>query len=170
MHACGHDAHTSILMGVAQAFVGMRDTLPGSVMLVFQPAEEGAPAGERGGARLMLEEGLFDGFVPDAVFGLHVFANIPAGAIAVRGGPLMAASDSFAITVNGMQTHGSRPRGGIDPIVAAADIIGTAQTIVSRRTNLSKLPAVVTFGQVKGGIRNNIIPDSVEMIGTIRTF
>lgn len=170
MHACGHDAHTAILMGVAEALVGMRDRLPGSVLLVFQPAEEGAPDGEDGGASLMLEEGLFDGVAPEAMFGLHVFSTLPAGTIGVRSGPLMAASDKFTITVNGVQTHGSRPWGGVDPIVAAADIVGTAQTVVSRRTDISRLPAVVTFGAIKGGIRYNIIPDSVELVGTIRSF
>lgn len=170
MHACGHDAHTGILLGVAQALVDMRTTLPGEVMLVFQPAEEGPPVGEEGGASLMLAQGLFDGFKPEAVFGLHVFSTVPAGQIAVRSGPLMAASDRFSIKVVGRQTHGSRPWGGVDPIVAAADLVGTAQTIVSRRTDLAKLPAVVTFGAIKGGIRYNIIPDDVEMVGTIRTF
>jgi len=170
MHACGHDAHTATLLGVADALVAMRDTLPGEVMLIFQPAEEGAPPPEQGGADLMLKEGLFKDFKPEAVFGLHVFSSVQAGQIAVRGGPLMAASDRFAITVNGRQTHGSAPWNGIDPIVAAADLVGTAQTIVSRRANLSKQPAVLTFGAIKGGIRYNIIPDSVEMLGTIRTF
>ena len=170
MHACGHDAHTGILLGVAQALVDMRATLPGEVMLVFQPAEEGPPVGEEGGASLMLAQGLFDGVKPEAGFGLHVVSTVPAGQIAVRSGPLMAASDRFSIKVVGRQTHGSRPWGGVDPIVAAADLVGTAQTIVSRRTDLAKLPAVVTFGAIKGGIRYNIIPDDVEMVGTIRTF
>ncbi|KRG40883.1 N-acyl-L-amino acid amidohydrolase [Stenotrophomonas pictorum JCM 9942] len=170
MHACGHDAHTATLLGVADALVAMRDTLPGEVMLIFQPAEEGAPPPEQGGADLMLKEGLFKDFKPEAVFGLHVFSSVQAGQIAVRGGPLMAASDRFGITVNGRQTHGSAPWNGIDPIVAASDLIGTAQTIVSRRANLSRQPAVLTFGAIKGGIRYNIIPDSVEMVGTIRTF
>ncbi|HET6435336.1 MAG TPA: amidohydrolase [Xanthomonadaceae bacterium] len=170
MHACGHDAHTAILLGVADALVAMREQLPGSVMLVFQPSEEGAPAGEEGGASLMLEEGLFKDFKPDAMFGLHVFSTLPAGTIGVRRGPLMAASDKFTISVRGRQTHGSAPWGGIDPIVAAADIVGTAQTIVSRRTNIAALPAVVTFGSIHGGIRYNIIPDEVTLVGTIRTF
>ena len=170
MHACGHDAHTATLLGVADALVALRDTLPGEVMLIFQPAEEGAPPPEQGGADLMLKQGLFKDFKPEAVFGLHVFSSVQVGQIAVRGGPLMAASDRFAITVHGRQTHGSAPWNGIDPIVAAADLVGTAQTIVSRRANLSRQPAVLTFGAIKGGIRYNIIPDSVEMLGTIRTF
>ena len=165
MHACGHDAHTGILMGVAEALVAMQKDLPGQVMLIFQPAEEG-----EGGAGSMLKDGLFKDFKPEAIFGLHVFATVQAGQIAVRGGPLMAASDRFNIKVTGRQTHGSAPWGGIDPIVATADLIGTAQTIVSRRTNIAKLPAVVTFGSIKGGIRYNIIPDDVEVVGTIRTF
>ena len=170
MHACGHDAHTATLLGVADALMKMRANLPGEVMLIFQPAEEGSPPPEEGGAALMLKEGLFAEFKPEAVFGLHVFSSVPAGQIAVRGGPLMAASDRFGIKVIGRQTHGSAPWNGVDPIVATADLVGTAQTIVSRRTNLSKQPAVVTFGAIKGGIRYNIIPDEVEMVGTIRTF
>ena len=170
MHACGHDAHTSILLGVAEALVAMRAQLPGEVMLVFQPSEEGAPGNEEGGASLMLKEGLFRDFKPDAMFGLHVFSSVQAGKIAVRGGPLMAASDRFSIKVIGRQTHGSAPWNGIDPIVASADLIGAAQTVVSRRANISRQPAVVSFGAIKGGIRYNIIPDDVEMVGTIRTF
>lgn len=170
MHACGHDAHTSILLGVAESLVAQRKDLPGEVLLIFQPAEEGPPAGEEGGASLMLKEGLFRDFKPDAVFGLHVFSTIPVGQIGVRQGPLMAASDRFSIRMVGRQTHGSRPWGGVDPIVAMADLIGSAQTIVSRRTDISRLPAVVTFGAIKGGIRYNIIPDDVEVLGTIRSF
>jgi amidohydrolase len=170
MHACGHDAHTGILLGVADALVAMKDELPGQVMLVFQPSEEGAPGNEEGGASLMLKDGLFKDFKPEAMFGLHVFSTLQAGQIGVRQGPLMAASDRFSIKIKGRQTHGSRPWGGIDPIVAAADVIGSSQTIVSRRTDIAKLPAVVTFGAIKSGIRYNIIPDEVEMVGTIRTF
>jgi amidohydrolase len=170
MHACGHDAHTAILMGVAEALVAMKDTLPGEVLFVFQPAEEGPPDGEDGGAEEMLKQGLFRDFRPEAIFGLHVFSTLNAGQVGWRSGPTMAASDRFNIVIQGRQTHGSRPWGGIDPIVAAADVIGTAQTIVSRRQNISKLPVVVSFGAIKGGVRFNIIPDSVELIGTIRTF
>ena len=170
MHACGHDAHTAILLGIADALVAMRDTLPGSVMLVFQPSEEGAPPGEEGGASLMLKEGLFRDFKPDAMFGLHVFSTLPAGVLGVRGGPAMAGSDKFTMTIRGRQTHGSAPWAGIDPVVAAAQVIDDAQAIVSRRTNIARLPAVVTFGTIHGGIRYNIIPDTVELSGTIRSF
>jgi amidohydrolase len=170
MHACGHDAHTAILLGIADALVAMRERLPGEVMLVFQPAEEGVPPGETGGAPQMLAEGLFKTFKPEAMFGLHVFSTLQAGQLGVRSGPLMAASDRFTITVKGRQTHGSRPWGGIDPVAAAADIVGSAQTIVSRRTDIARLPAVVTFGTIHGGIRFNIIPEEVVLSGTIRTF
>lgn len=170
MHACGHDSHTAILMGVAQAMAQNKAEISGEVLFVFQPAEEGPPAGEKGGATLMLEQGLFNQFKPEAIFGLHVWSAMNAGQVGYRSGPAMAASDSFRIVVKGRQTHGSRPWGGIDPIVAAANIVSTAQTIVSRRMNISEQPVVVTFGAIKGGIRFNIIPDEVELIGTIRTF
>ena len=170
MHACGHDTHTSMLMGVAEAFAAVRTELPGTVVFVFQPAEEGAPAGEEGGASLMIKEGLLDKHRPEAVFGLHVFSGIPSGRIGYRGGPLMAASDSYRIVVKGRQTHGARPWGGIDPIVISSQIVGALQTVVSRQVDITANPAVVTVGAIKGGIRNNIVPDDVEMIGTIRTF
>ncbi|AWV06000.1 amidohydrolase [Marilutibacter maris] len=170
MHACGHDAHTSVLMGVVEALVAMKEELPGEVMFIFQPAEEGPPDGEEGGAEEMLAQGIFKDFKPEAVFGLHVFSTLNAGQIGVHAGPTMAASDRFNIVVKGRQTHGSRPWGGIDPIVAAADVIGTAQTVVSRRQDISKQPVVLSFGAIEGGIRYNIIPDQVEMVGTIRTF
>ena len=170
MHACGHDAHTAILMGVADALVAMKSELPGQVMLIFQPAEEGAPPPEEGGAPLMLKEGLFKDFKPDAVFGLHVFSTLPAGMIGYRKGPLMAASDFFSVEVTGRQTHGSRPWGGIDPIVASAAVIDNLQSVISRRTDIAALPAVLTIGSIHGGIRNNIIPDDVKMLGTLRTF
>jgi amidohydrolase len=170
MHACGHDAHTGILMGVAEALASMKAELPGEILFIFQPAEEGPPDGEPGGADEMLRQGIFERFKPEAVFGLHVFSTLNAGTVGWRSGPTMAASDRFNIVVKGRQTHGSRPWGGVDPIVAAADIIGTSQTIVSRRQNISKQPVVVSFGAIKGGIRYNIIPESVELVGTIRTF
>ncbi len=170
MHACGHDAHTSTLMGVAEALAAMKTELPGEILFVFQPAEEGPPDGEEGGAEEMLKQGIFREFKPEAVFGLHVFSTLNAGQVGYRAGPAMAASDRFNIVIKGRQTHGARPWGGVDPIVAAADVIGSAQTIVSRRQNISKQPVVVTFGAIKGGVRYNIIPDQVEMIGTIRTF
>ena len=170
MHACGHDAHVGILMGVAEALASIRAELPGEILFVFQPAEEGPPDGEEGGAEEMLAQGIFKGFKPQAVFGLHVFSTLNAGQLGWRSGPAMAASDRFNIVVQGRQTHGSRPWGGVDPIVASADLIGTAQTIVSRRQDISRLPVVLSFGAIKGGIRYNIIPDAVELVGTIRTF
>jgi len=170
MHACGHDAHTAILMGLAEALVSVKNELPGTVVFFFQPAEEGAPAGEEGGASLMIKEGVLEKYRPEAVFGLHVFSNMPTGMIGYRGGPLMAGSDSYRIVVKGRQTHGARPWGGVDPVVVSAQIVGGLQTVVSRMTDITANPAVVTVGAIKGGIRNNIVPDDVEMIGTIRTF
>jgi len=170
MHACGHDSHTAILMGVAEAMAKNKAQLAGEVLFIFQPAEEGPPEGETGGATAMLAEGIFKQFKPEVIYGMHVWSALNANQIGYRSGPAMAASDIFRIVVKGRQTHGSRPWGGIDPIVAAADIISTAQSIVSRRMNISELPVVLTFGVIKGGIRNNIIPDQVELMGTIRTF
>lgn len=170
MHACGHDGHVAILLGVAEALVKMKDQLSGQVLFVFQPAEEGPPEGERGGAQLMMEQGLFDIAKPDAMIGLHLMASLNTGVIGYRPGALMAGSDYFSIVVTGSQTHGSRPWGGVDPIVVSGQIIGGLQTIVSRQIDITQLPAVITVGAIKGGIRFNIIPDSVEMIGTIRSF
>jgi amidohydrolase len=170
MHACGHDGHTAMLLGVAEALTKLRAELPGTVMFIFQPAEEGAPEGEEGGAPLMLKEGVFKELQPEAIFGMHLWAPLNAGQVGYRSGSLMAAADSFRLVVNGRQTHGSRPWGGVDPIVAAAQIVTDMQTVVSRQTDISRWPVVVSFGAVKGGIRMNIIPDSVEMLGTIRTF
>ena len=169
MHACGHDTHTAMLMGVAQVLAGMKASLPGTVVFIFQPAEEGAPEGEMGGANLMLKEGAFDGPTPDVVFGLHVVPG-PLGAIFYRAGATMASSDRIRITVHGKQTHGGMPWGGVDPIVASAAIITGLQTIVSRETDLTNGAAVVSIGSIQGGVRNNIIPDSVVMLGTIATF
>ncbi len=170
MHACGHDAHTAILMGAAEVLAAHRDELPGTVLFIFQPAEEGAPEGERGGAALMLEEGLFDIVEPEAVFGLHVGAELHTGVIGYRPGPLMAGSDFFRLVVRGRQTHGAKPWDGLDPIVVAAQIVTGLQTIVSRQLDIASDPAVVTIGAIKGGVRHNIIPETVEMLGTFRTF
>ncbi|MEM8982082.1 MAG: amidohydrolase [Pseudomonadota bacterium] len=170
MHACGHDLHMAMLLGAAKTLTAMRNELEGSVLFIFQPAEEGAPDGEDGGAALMLAEGIFDARKPDAVFGLHVFSTGPAGFVGYRAGPAMAAADTFRIVVRGKQTHGSRPWQGVDPIVVAGQIITAAQTIVSRQTDIAKAPAVLSFGIVNGGVRNNIIPDEVELVGTIRNF
>jgi len=170
MHACGHDAHTAILLGVAEILAGMRDKLRGQVLFIFQPAEEGPPDGETGGAGRMMAEGLFDIAKPQAVFGLHVVASLNTGVIGYRSGPMMAGSDRFNIEVKGRQTHGASPWNGVDPIVVAAQITTGLQQIVSRQIDITKIPAVISIGAIKGGIRFNIIPDSVEMVGTIRTF
>nr|WP_259397193.1 amidohydrolase [Shewanella sp. SG41-4] len=170
MHACGHDTHVAMLMGVAENLVKVKDSLAGDVMFIFQPAEEGAPEGEQGGAELMLKQGLFAKRKPEQVFGMHVTSSMPTGMIGLRSGPAMASEDSFTIKVMGKQTHGSRPWSGVDPIVASAQIINSVQTIISRQVDITKAPAVVSFGAINGGIRSNIIPDEVELIGTIRTF
>jgi amidohydrolase len=170
MHACGHDLHVSILMGVAEALAGMRSDLPGAVKLIFQPAEEGPPAGEAGGAALMVEKGVLEGPRVDAIFGLHVFSNYEVGTVAYRPGGIMAASDTLEITVRGRQTHGARPWSGVDPIVVSSQIVLGLQTIASRQAAITKAPAVVTIGRIQGGNRGNIIPDVVTMVGTIRTF
>ena len=170
MHACGHDSHVSILLGVAEALAGMREQLAGQVLFVFQPAEEGPPEGERGGANLMMEQGAFKMAKPDVMYGLHVMASLPTGVIGYRSGPFMASADSFTLTVKGRQTHGSRPWGGVDPIVTSSQIVLGLQTIVSRQIDITAIPAVITVGAIKGGIRFNIIPDDVQMIGTVRTF
>lgn len=170
MHACGHDTHVAMLMGAAEVLANNRDRLAGTVKFFFQPAEEGPPADEKGGASLMIEEGVLDGSdAPEAIFGLHAWP-VPAGTINYRSGSFMAASDSLYITVRGRQTHGSSPWLGVDPIHAASQIVTALQAIPSRQLDITKGPAVITIGSMRGGVRGNIIPDEVEMLGTIRTF
>jgi amidohydrolase len=169
MHACGHDNHMAILLGTATALARMKDRLPGTVKLIFQPAEEGLPPGEVGGAEQMLKENAFENPKVDAVFGLHVFA-FPAGEVRYRPGAMMASQDNFIIRVKGRQTHGAIPWGGVDPIVIGSQIVTAIQTIVSRNINITEAPAVVTVGRFTGGNRANIVPDQVELEGTIRAF
>ena len=170
MHACGHDAHTAILMGLAEALVKAKPQLRGNILFVFQPAEEGAPPGEVGGASEMLKAGIFEKHKPEVMFGLHMWASLNTGIIGYRGGPFMAGSQAWKVVVSGKQTHGSRPWQGVDPILVAAQIVTGMQSVVSRQVDITQNPAVVSVGIIEGGVRNNIIPDSVEMIGTIRTF
>jgi amidohydrolase len=169
MHACGHDNHMAILLGTATALARMKDRLPGTVKVIFQPAEEGAPPGEVGGAEQMLKENAFENPKVDAVFGLHVFA-LPAGTVWYRPGPMMASQDNFIIRVKGRQTHGAVPWGGIDPIVVGSQIVMAMQTIISRSVNITEAPAVVTVGRFTGGNRANIVPDQIELEGTVRSF
>ena len=175
MHACGHDAHTAMLMGVAEALAGMKAQLPGTVKFIFQPAEEGAPveADANGkvpsfGAKAMIEAGALKDV--QAIYGLHITANLPSGVVGYRSGPLMAGSDNIAIQIEGRGGHGSAPWSAVDPIVAASQVVLGLQTVVSRQLNISQEPAVITIGQIQGGTRYNIIPDKVEMLGTLRTF
>jgi amidohydrolase len=164
MHACGHDNHMAIQLGVATILAKLRDRLPGTVKLIFQPAEEGP-----GGAEPMVKAGVLDNPKVDAIFGLHVFP-FPAGNIVYRSGPLMASADSFLIRVKGRQTHGAVPWGGVDPIVVGSQIVLALQTIVSRTVDITSAPAVVTVGRFTGGNRSNIIPDEIELEGTVRAF
>ncbi len=170
MHACGHDTHVAILMGVAEIMAGMKKDLEGTIVFIFQPAEEGAPPGEEGGAKLMIKEGLMDNPKIDVVFGLHISSGLEVGKIRYKPGGALAASDRFVIKVKGKQTHGSRPWAGIDPITVSAQIIMGLQTIVSRQSELTNEAAVISVGKITGGVRNNIIPEECEMIGTIRTL
>ncbi len=171
MHACGHDAHTAVLMAVAEVLSKIKGQIPGTVKFIFQPAEEGAPKGEEGGASLMVKEGVLASPKVDAIFGLHVGSRAgPIGAIFYRSGGYMASADKLAIVIKGSQTHGALPWRGVDPVVVASQIVMGLQTIVSRQTDLTATPAIVTIGSIQGGNRWNIIPEKVEMEGTIRVF
>ena len=170
MHACGHDSHMAILMSVAEILVGMKKELKGTVKFVFQPAEEGPPTGEEGGAPLMIKDGVLENPKVDVMFGLHINAGTEVGKIKYRSAGTMAASDWFTIKVKGKGSHGSQPWGGVDPIMVSAQIITGLQTIISRQTDLTKDPAVISVCIIKGGLRSNIIPEEVEMLGTIRTL
>ena len=170
MHACGHDTHLSILLGVAKMLWEMKEQVPGTVKFIFQPAEEGAPPGEEGGAELMVKEQVLKNPDVDVIFGLHIDARTPVGILRSRPEGIYAASNSFRIDIKGKQAHGSSPWFGTDPIVTAAQIINNLQTVVSRNAQLTKAPAVVSIGAIHGGNRSNIIPEELYMLGTIRTL
>lgn len=170
MHACGHDTHIAILMGVAEVLSKNKDKIRGTVKFIFQPAEEGAPPGEEGGAELMVKEGVLENPKVDAIYGLHIGSYLPVGQIAYKPGGALAAAQRFVVDIKGKQTHGSAPWGGVDPILVAAKIVDGFQSIISRELELTKEAAVITVGKISGGVRNNIIPESAELIGTIRTL
>ena len=170
MHACGHDMHTAILLAAAKILYDIKDEIPGQVKFIFQPAEEGAPPGEEGGAELMVKEGVLKNPDVDAIFGLHVWSGLYAGQVYLRPEGIMAAVNEFRIDLKGVQTHGSTPWTGKDPIVTAAQIVNSLQTIVSRSLPLTEAGAVVTIGSIHGGVRSNIIPEDLYMLGTIRTL
>lgn len=170
MHACGHDTHTAILMGVAELLANQKDKIKGTVKFIFQPAEEGPPPGEEGGAKLMIKEGVLENPKVDAIFGLHINSATPVGTIKYKGGGIMAAVERFVIQVKGKQTHGSQPWSGVDPILISAKIIDGLQTIISREARLTDEAAVITVGKITSGVRFNIIPESAKLIGTVRTL
>ncbi|WP_318308619.1 amidohydrolase [Flagellimonas crocea] len=170
MHACGHDTHIAILMGTAEVLAKNKDKIHGTVKFIFQPAEEGAPPGEEGGAELMVKEGVLDNPKVDAIYGLHIGSYLPVGHIAYKPGGAMAAAQRFVVNIKGKQSHGSQPWSGIDPIFVASKIVDGFQSIISRELELTKEAAVITVGKISGGVRNNIIPESAELIGTIRTL
>jgi amidohydrolase len=170
MHACGHDSHMAILMGVAEVLASMKKDLPGTVKFIFQPAEEGSQSGEEGGAELMVKEGVLKNPAVDVIFGLHINSQTPVGDISYRPGGTMASVNDMKLTVTGRQAHGAYPWSSIDPVVISAQIINNLQTIVSRNLNVTENAGVVTIGAVNGGIRSNIIPEKVEMLGTIRNL
>lgn len=170
MHACGHDGHTAILMAAAEVFAKLKSELRGTIKLIFQPAEEGLPIGEEGGAQLMIKEGVLENRRPDVVFGLHINSLRHTGTIPYRAGATMAGSDTFRITVKGKQTHGARPWQGVDPIVIGSQIVLALQTIQSRQVDVTKEPSVLTVGAFIAGNRQNIIPEKAEMLGTLRTY
>ena len=170
MHACGHDTHTAILLATAKVLYKIKDQIPGQVKFIFQPAEEGPPPGEEGGAELMIKEGVLTNPDVDAIFGLHISSKSTAGQVLLKPGSIMAAVDEFRIDLTGVQTHGSTPWTGIDPIVTASQMINSIQTIVSRSMPLTTAAAVVTIGSIHGGVRSNIIPEKLYMLGTIRTL
>lgn len=170
MHACGHDTHTAMLMTVAEILSGMKSEIKGTIKFIFQPAEEGPPEGEDGGADLMVKEGVMDNPKVDVIFGLHIESDIEVGKIQYKPGAFMASSDWFKIVVKGKGSHGSQPWKGIDPIQVSAQIIEGLQSIVSRQSELTKAPVVITVGKIQGGVRNNIIPEECVLDGTIRTL
>jgi amidohydrolase len=170
MHACGHDSHVAILMGVAEILAGMKKEIKGTIKFIFQPAEEGAPKGEEGGAELMVKEGVLDNPKVDVIFGLHINAQLEVGKITYRPRGMMAGVGDMKITVKGKPSHGAEPWSSVDPIVVAAQIINNLQTIVSRNVNITENPAVVTIGSIHAGNRSNIISEQVEMLGTVRTL